>query len=229
MSLVRLRDQVRGQPGALGAPLQLGGEGQGRLAERHAVQRRPSRAGGRLALGRLDLVPVAGDVLRAGHGHAREHVRVPPDQLGHDGVRHVVHGEAGPVGPLLRDAGVEHHLQQHVTEFAAQRRPVTALQRVQRLVRLLDEVRGQRLVGLLRIPGAPPPQRVHHRDQGEQLPAGQRGRAVQQFHRGIARPVRPAQLVGERDRARRARPPGARAAPAGTATRRHPWRRPPPR
>ena len=84
-----------------------------------------------------------------------EHVRVPPDQLGHDAVGHVVHGEPGAVGPLGGDPGVEHHLEQDITEFLAQRRPVAAFQRVQRLVGLLDQVGRQRLVRLPGVPRAP--------------------------------------------------------------------------
>ena len=86
--------------------------------------------------------------------HVAEHVRVPADQLVHDAGGHVVDGEPGAVGALRGDPGVEHDLQQDVAEFVAQRGRVAGLQRLQRLVALLQQVRGERLVGLLGVPRA---------------------------------------------------------------------------
>ena len=90
---------------------------------------------------------------------------MPPDQLGHDPVRDVVDGESGAVVALGRDPRVEHDLQQDVPQFLAQRLLVTGLQRLQGLVRLLEQVRRERGVGLPGIPRALHPQPVHGRDQ----------------------------------------------------------------
>ena len=60
----------------------------------------------------------------------------------------------GALRVLLGDPGVEHHLQQHVAELLGHVRPVAGLDRLDRLVRLLDEVRHQRLVRLLGVPRA---------------------------------------------------------------------------
>jgi hypothetical protein len=80
------------------------------------------------------------DLVGAGDRHVREHVRVPPHQLGHDPVGDVIDRVA--VGALGRDPRVEHHLQQHVTECLAEGPVVAGLER---LVRLLQQVRSQRL------------------------------------------------------------------------------------
>jgi len=107
------------------------------------------------------------------HGHVREHVRVAADQLGHDPVRDVVDGVAGAVGALGRDPGVEGDLEQDIAEFLAERVGVAALQGVHRLVALLQQVRGQRGVRLLRVPGALGAQPVHDGHQLKQPRAGQ--------------------------------------------------------
>src|ERR1700761_2774143 len=152
-----LGQQVVGHPGPAGPALQLADQGQARLPERHAVQGR-GRLAGRRGLGGpfrlLDLVPVQGHVVRPGHGHVGEHVRVPADQLGHDPVGHIVDGVPGAVVPLGGHLGVEQHLQQHVPEFFAERAVVAVLQRLQRLVGLFEQVRRERGGGLLGVPRA---------------------------------------------------------------------------
>ena len=86
-------------------------------------------------------------------------------------IGHVVDRVAGAVGALGRDPGVERHLGQDVAELLPQRRLVSALQRVQRLVALLQQVRGERGVRLLRVPGTVGAQPVHHGNQPQQASA----------------------------------------------------------
>ncbi len=71
---------------------------------------------------------------------------------------------------LLGDPGVEEHLEQHVAQLLAQRPPVTLLDRLDQLVRLLDQVLHQALVRLLGVPGAAArrAEPVHHRHQVQQ-------------------------------------------------------------
>ncbi len=154
--------------GPLGAALQLGGKGQRGLAERHRPQRRGQRTALAAPFGRLDRIPVALDVFRAGHVHITEHVRVPAGQLLHDPRGHVVDVETGAVGAFGRDAGVKHDLEQDIAEFVAQRRLIAALQRLQRFVTFFQQVGGERLVRLPGIPGAVHPQGVHDLDQPQE-------------------------------------------------------------
>ena len=63
---------------------------------------------------------------------------------------------------------MEHHLQQQVAELFFEMLAVAGLDRLDRLVRLLEEVAHQRLVGLLAVPGAFAPKPVHHLDEIEQ-------------------------------------------------------------
>ena len=88
------------------------------------------------------------------HGHVGEYVRVPPHQLGHDPVHDVIDREARAIRPLGRDPRVEHHLQQHVAEFLAEVLLIPGLQGLERLVRLLEQVRGERFMCLPGVPGA---------------------------------------------------------------------------
>lgn len=101
--------------GARGPALQLRGQGQRRLTHWHAVQHRAGRATARSgAFGRLDHVPVPADLLRAGDGHVAEHVRMPANQFLRDPASHVIDVEAGLIGALRGDAGVEDDLEQDV-------------------------------------------------------------------------------------------------------------------
>ena len=88
---------------------------------------------------------------------------------------------AGAVVPLGRDARVEHHLQQHVAEFLAEGLLIAGLKRLERLVGLLEQVRGERRMGLAGIPGTLNTQSVHGRHQVKEPGARQIGRAMQQL------------------------------------------------
>ena len=82
--------------------------------------------------------------------------------------------------------GVEDHLEQDVAELLAKVAPVADLDRLDQLVRLLDQVADERLVRLLRVPRTATgrAQTVHHRDEVEQMRAGQVVRAGQQLELG---------------------------------------------
>jgi hypothetical protein len=84
---------------------------------------------------------------------------------------------------------VERHLQQHVAEFFPQRGGIAVLDRLERLVGLLEKVRRKRLVGLVRIPWAAAgrAQSVHRRHDVEQPRAGRIPVAVHNFQfQGVA-------------------------------------------
>ena len=85
------------------------------------------------------------------------------------------------VRALGRDARVEHHLQQHVAEFLAEGLLIPGLERLERLVGLLEQVRGERRMGLPGVPGTLHAQPVHGRHQVEEPGPGQISRAVQQL------------------------------------------------
>ena len=98
-----------------------------------------------------------------------EDVRMAPDQLLDEQPRDGVDVEGFRSG-LLGDPGVEDDLEQHVTELLGEVPAVATLDGVQHLVGLLDQVRGQALVGLLGVPrtAAGRAQPVHGRDDVEQ-------------------------------------------------------------
>ena len=120
-------------------------------------------------------------------------MRVAADELRDEGCRDVVDVEGGVRGgarvgrrvrALGRDAGVEEHLEQEVAELLLDvlvtvRAVGQPRDRLGDLSRLLEGVRGERLVRLLRVPraatGAAQP--VHHRDRVEQPSAGHVPRA----------------------------------------------------
>ncbi len=143
-------DQFIGHPGSRRPALQLRGQREGGLPERHAVKRGRSSLPGGCHPGSfgqicfffpLDLVPVALDLIGAGDGHVPEHVRMPPYQLGHDPVGDIVDREPGVVVTLGRDARVEHHLQQHIAEFLTKSPLITGLKSLEGLVWLLQQMR----------------------------------------------------------------------------------------
>src|SRR5665647_2246922 len=138
---------------------------EGGKAVRYAVH---GRAPVRLLV-RLDQLPVGRHVLGGLGVTIGEHVRVTTDQLVHDAAGHVVDPERH-VSVLLRHPRVEEHLQQDVAELLCHVHAVPGLDGLDQLVGLLDEVRHERLVSLLRVPGAAicRTQTVHHRDQVEQ-------------------------------------------------------------
>jgi hypothetical protein len=75
-----------------------------------------------------------------------EDVRMPAHHLLGEGAGHVVDVE-GIVGVLSGDGGVEQHLPEQITELFAEVAPGPALDRLDHLVRLLDEVRHEVAVG----------------------------------------------------------------------------------
>ena len=131
---------------------------------------------------RLDLVPVGVDLVGVGDRDLAEHVRMTAYELVHDARGDVVDAE------VLGHLGVEHHLHQDVAEFLAQRLQVTALDRVDDLVRLLQEVGPEGGVRLLAVPGALAAQGLHDRDEVEHARAGQVVRARE--HLDLRRVVR---------------------------------------
>ncbi len=152
----------------------LVGQGERGQAGRDAVEHR-----GAALLGRLERLPVPLDLVGVGDVEPCEDVRVPAHELVDDVASHVVDGEA--LGILGGDAGVEVHLQQQVAELLAQvgvldcspRGPVVeGLDRLERLVGLLEQVLREGAVGLLPVPGASGAQPVHHADQVEQPRSG---------------------------------------------------------
>jgi hypothetical protein len=96
-----------------------------------------------------------------------EHVRVSPDHLrGH------VRGDVLDVERLAAarrgDVRVEDHLVQNIAEFFDELVSTAALDRVDELVGLLDEVLHERFVGLFGVPGAPSG-RPEAREYGDEL------------------------------------------------------------
>ena len=106
----------------------------------------------------LDLLPVAHDVGGLVGDDVAEHVRVPAHELVVDATRDVGHRE---LAGLLREHRVEHHLVEQVAELVLERayavvarRSGRLLERLDDLVGLLEEVAGERVVGLLGVPRA---------------------------------------------------------------------------
>ncbi len=127
-----------------GLLLQLERAGQGGQGDRHAGER--TRSLGRRAAARLgafglllglDAVPQAFDRLGRKPARLAEHMRMPADQLGGDGLDHVAEVERAL---LLRHAGVEHDLEQEVAQFVPQVDEIAARDRVGDLVGFLDRV-----------------------------------------------------------------------------------------
>ena len=90
---------------------------------------------------------------------------MPAYHLVADGLRHVVEGE---VATLLRDTGVEHHLQQQVAKLVLQIVQVATLDGVRHLVGFLDRIGRHGGEGLDLVPGATVngiPQTGHDRDE----------------------------------------------------------------
>ena len=129
---------------------------QGRQRRRDAVD---DRLGPLLVL--LDDLPVGEDVIRALDLDLAEHVGVAPHQLVVDTPGHVGEGERPGLGGEDR---VEHDLEEHVAEFVLDprvrlevglpRRRIhrERLERLDRLVGLLQQVPHERAVGLLGVP-----------------------------------------------------------------------------
>ncbi|MGX1156523.1 hypothetical protein RKD39_004101 [Streptomyces albogriseolus] len=136
------------------------------------------------------------------------------DELGDDPARHVVDGER-LLRVLLRDPRVEDDLEQHVPQLLPQLVPVAVLDGLDELVRLLDAVLGEPLVGLLRGPRALGADAVHDLHQVQQAGARQvvgGGQQLQLGHADPAAPGHPRQSVGERGLALAGRDDDHRAA-----------------
>ena len=99
-------------------------------------------------------------------------MRVAADQLRRDSLGHVVDVER-PVLP--GHLGVEHHLEQEIAQLLAEQLRSAGVDGLEGLVRLLEQMAGQRPMGLLPVPGAAawPAQPVHDLEQVQQpVPAG---------------------------------------------------------
>jgi len=85
-------------------------------------------------------------------------------ELAHDALGHVVDVPRTLVG---RDPRVEDNLQQHVAQLLAQPLAIVGVDRLERLVRLLEQVPGERAVRLLPVPRAATgcTQTSHHADE----------------------------------------------------------------
>src|SRR6266516_5317969 len=161
---VQVGERAR-RPGRRGAALQFGGEREGWLAERYAVERRSPAALLLLPFGCLDRRPVGLHLVGAGDLDVTKDVRMPAHQFGHDGIADVIDGEPGAIGALGGDPGVKDHLEEHIAEFVPQRVAVSGLQRLECLVGLLDQVARQRAVRLLGVPRTARSERVHGGDK----------------------------------------------------------------
>jgi hypothetical protein len=104
-----------------------------------------------LGFGRLELFPVHQDLLGPGDVDLAEHVGMAVDQLLHQPLGDIVDVPPAVIG---RQLGVEHHLEQHIAELIAHRVVVVGFDRLDQLVRLLQEMASQRAMGLLGVPRA---------------------------------------------------------------------------
>ncbi len=149
---------------------------------RHAIQKRtrlpflfrtiPILLPRRGALLFLDLFPLLQDLCRILRALFTKNVRMPPHHLVVHLANHV--GNAKP--PLfLRNLRMKHNLQQQIPHLFRKLRVIAALQRLQNLVSLLDQISSQRRVRLLFVPRTPirsPQPRLHRRQLFEPLPGG---------------------------------------------------------
>ena len=117
-------------------------------------------------LDRLQPFPVLVDLIGAGDLGVGEHVRVPADELVDEVRRHLVDRKGLGRRQLGGQPSMEQHLQQQVAELLAKQWQVGGLDRLERLVRLFEQVSSQRIVRLLGVPGAAArrSQAVHHLD-----------------------------------------------------------------
>ncbi len=162
--------------------------------------------GGSLLLG-LDALPVHEHLVGTGDRDVAEHVRVAPDELGDDPLGHVVDVPPSLVGRHLR---VEHDLEQEVAELVAEAVVVVAVDGVEDLVRLLQQVPGERPVILLGVPRAPAgtAQARHHAHEVEQPFAALGCRNRDRRERRAAGRISPGPLL-RRGAVRRAHGPNA--------------------
>ena len=122
------------------------------------MQKRLFRAAFLLA---LDLLPLREHALGPIDLGLAKHMRMTADELLRDAARHAVDVER----PGLRgDLRVEERLQQQVAQFFAKMRHVAGARGLRDLIGLLDQVRNERFMSLLRVPRASTgrAQSVHH-------------------------------------------------------------------
>ncbi len=115
----------------------------------HSVERAPDLALA-LMLGGFELGPVLERLVRVLDPHIAEHVGVAADHLLADSLDHVVDAEAALARPEL---GLKQDLKQQVPELLAVLGRVIAVNGLQDLVGLLDQVGLEGLEGLLVVPG----------------------------------------------------------------------------
>src|SRR5204863_4108327 len=99
----------------------------------------------------LLVLPVPQDLVRVGHRPVSEDMRMALHHL-----RRRCLGDLGCVEPafLSRDLGVHRNLQQEVAELLPHLGVVAAVDRLEQLISLLEEVLAQRFVRLLAVPWA---------------------------------------------------------------------------
>ena len=95
-----------------------------------------------------------------------EDMRMPSNEFGRDVARHII-DIPGRCGVLLRDAGMEDDLQKQIPQLLTQVVASAGLDRLHRLVGLLEQVLDEAVMRLPCIPRAPAgrTQSVHHRDE----------------------------------------------------------------
>src|SRR6266545_1822139 len=135
--------------GCLAGQLLSGGEC--RKSGRNAVERLAPRLTLLGALGPFDRIPVAQNLGAARNARRAEDVRVAADQLGRDLLIDFADIE---VASLARHLAVHQDAEQQVAQLLRQRGHIAGVERLQHLVRLLQQLWAQGLVGLLAIPRA---------------------------------------------------------------------------
>ena len=106
---------VFGRPALAALRCRCGRQGQGRRSERDVCDDR-----GIAALGRLDRLPVCPQLLVVAGSGSLEDVRMAPDQLVDQAVRHIVDRPTLASGQLLGHPRVKGDLKQHVAQLLAQ-------------------------------------------------------------------------------------------------------------
>ena len=145
-----------------------------RVQERGQTARQAvERARRRVAFFRaLDFLPALKHGGAVGAVVGGKNVRMPAHELGRDFARDIVESEAPLFGGELR---VKDRLEQQVAEFLAEVGVVAVVDRGDDLVRLLQQRRAQRSVGLLAIPRAAAGSAQLGHDVGELVDAGEVG------------------------------------------------------
>ena len=78
-------------------------------------------------------------------------MRMAPDQFSRNSLQHVVNVE---ITAFCRNLGMQHDLEQQVTQLFSQVVHILTVKRIQSLVSLFQQERAQAQMGLLPIPGA---------------------------------------------------------------------------